>query len=291
MRSLALRDLELLLIADHPTVDPEPDLLAALAVAIREVGRDAFLERPIVEPTQAFFPEPWIPDERGVEALLRTLVGHADLHLEVVASTSREELGETDDDPALSFHAGGKLWLSAIEERVALFGVDLVDLEDAAGAASHELAHAHRIVGGVSRRSPYRGNQTELDPATRRELASDEARAQAVEIALGFGVLALNHSLVRQSAQVTPVFGDAPPVIGEGFAFLGGARLMRRRPGHVSPDGVAFLVACQLVARDADSGQIASVENVLFTDQRQLLRSALERVRARRDGILLALGV
>lgn len=279
------------MIAEPPSVGPEPDLLAALAVAIREVGRDVFLERRIVEPTAQFFPEPWSADERGVEALLRTLVEHADLHLEVVASTSREELGETDEDPALSFHPGGKLWLSAIEERVALFGVDLVDLEDAAGAASHELAHAHRLVGGVSRRSPYRRNQTELDPATRREIASDEARAQAVEIALGFGVLALNHSLVRQSAQITPVFGDAPPVIGAGFAFLGGARLMGPRPGHVSPDGVAFLLACQLIARGAEEAQVARIEKVLFPDQRQLFRGAIDRARERRAAILLALGV
>jgi acetyl-CoA carboxylase carboxyl transferase subunit alpha len=270
-----------------------PDLLAALAVAIREVGREAFFGRPIVEPTAKFFPIEWRPDERGVEALLRTLVAHADMSLEVVVSTDRDELGETADEPALSFHPGGKLWLSALEDRVALFGVDLVDIEDAAGAASHELAHAYRFLAhrGESRRSPYRRGQGQPDASVLAAIASDEARAQAVEIVLGFGVLALNHSLVRQSGQVAPVFGDAPPMIGAGFAFLGGARVMRPRPGHLSPEGVAFLFACQLLARGASDDEIEKVTAGLFADQRQLLRAELDRVRSRRSGILAGLGL
>ncbi|MFO0619047.1 MAG: hypothetical protein U0414_41040 [Polyangiaceae bacterium] len=270
-----------------------PDLLAALAVAIREVGRDAFLTRPIVEPTPKFFPSAWRPDERGVEALLRTLVGHAHMDVEVVASTDREELGETDDDPALSFHPGGKIWLSALEDRVALFGVDLVDIEDAAGSASHELAHAFRLLrhSGAARRSPYRRGQAALDPTTRAAIASDEARAQAVEVALGFGVLALNHSLVRQSTEIAPVFGKPQPMIGAGFSFLGGARIMRPRPGHVSPEGVALLFACQILARALGDDEVARVTSGLFPDQKQLLSAELERARSRRDSILLALGL
>lgn len=270
-----------------------PDLLAALAVAIREVGREVFLERDIVEPTARFFPEPWTADVRGVEALVRTLAVHAEMRVDVVASTDREELGETDDEPALTSHPGGKLWLSALEDGVALFGVDLVEIEDAAGAASHELAHAFRLLraGASARRSPYRHGNAEPDAVMRVHIASDEARAQAVEIALGFGVLAANHSLVRQGQVIAPVFGDAPVVIGAGLSFLGGARVMRARPGHVSPDGVAFLFACQLVARGAKDDAVERLAEGLFPDQRQLLRAEVARARARSSSLLLALGL
>lgn len=275
------------------SAEDSPDLLAALAVAIREVGREVFLERPIVQPTPRFFPAAWSPDVRGVEQLLKPLVAHAHMDVDVVASTDRDELGETEEDPALTFHPGGKLWLSALEDGVALFGVDLVDLEDAAGAASHELAHAFRLLhAGVSaRRSPYRRHSGEVDSATRGLIASDEARAQAVEIALGFGVLAANHSLVRQGSAFAPVFGDAPPMIGAGFAFLGGARVMRPRPGHLSPEGVAFLLACQLLARRASDDDVDELAEGLFSDQRQLLRAEMARARARSSAILLALGI
>jgi hypothetical protein len=191
---------------------------------------------------------------------------------DVVASTDREELGETPNEPNASSHPEGALWLSAIADNVLLFGVDLEGLDDAAGTAAHELAHVFRLLHSSREErtttSPYRrdvaGEGRVVESA---DSWLEEARVAAIEVALGFGVLAMNHSLVAERPA---------PVINS--RFLEAPILMRPRPRHLPPEATAFLLAYQLVARGASRKEGKRLAEQMHPDQRDIFLEVLDSV-------------
>jgi len=69
-------------------------LLDELASLILAAGHDTFLVRPLVEPCDRFFPDPWTPDGPGIEHLLFRLLGYAGLeHLEQLRARLSADAG------------------------------------------------------------------------------------------------------------------------------------------------------------------------------------------------------
>jgi hypothetical protein len=209
-----------------PPPEEREELLARLASLIDRRGYEPFVTAHVVQPKPAFFPDVWTPDVQGAARVAQRLLGYAALgHLRADVSVYRSERDEAaaigvyfDDDgrDAIATFEG-------IEDCSCLFTVSENQLayDDAVVATlCHEVAHAYREQYGVA----------DVD----RDL--DEENTDLTAVFLGFGVLLAN---------------NAEKFRKEGWA--AGAMVYTRwshsRSGYLPPQGLCWLLAAQVVAR------------------------------------------
>ena len=165
-----------------PTADAQQWAIAALADLVRKRGIDPLLHSPFVLPDAAFFPDPWTPDARGVERLVKRLLGYAGLpdarveaHVEATPNTWISGWGGGQ----LHRHDGAAGWYMGRDRGVYRFGVDMAfngHPDHLVAVLAHEATHAWRDTQGLM-----------VDNRDAEELLTD-----LTTVYLGFGVLTTN---------------------------------------------------------------------------------------------------
>lgn len=234
-----------------------------LAELIRARGKRTFLSAQLVEPTPAFFPDPWHRDVPSVRRILRRTLDHAglgeltfDLDLDPREATA-------SDDAALPIEGAPHAhevaaWFSGLSEDLhAHFGVvpdQLADPEGLVAILCHETAHAYRA----------RHELTFFDPD------EDELLTDLTTVYLGFGVLTANltHRYRRRSTTTEKKMG-----------------------GYLTPVVMSFALAVQVVARDLPKAEVQRIARLLEAAQEGCFLEAHRILRGRRDNLLKQLGL
>lgn len=234
---------------DLPELRRQRWLLEELGRLIRRAGRKHLETAALVQATEAFFPDRWVPDLHGVERMLKRLLRHVGLG-------SREVFVRAFDVPRIHEHAGlpGKrapwskkgmaAWFGGTRNGVLLFGVDLDLLdnpESLVGVLAHEVSHAYRML-----------NELMVDDDDEEELLTD-----LTTVYLGFGILTANASDLRTTQS------------DEGFAALTTASQV----GYLRTQDFCFLLAAQATFRPGDRREI---ERALGPNQAQSFRVAFK---------------
>jgi hypothetical protein len=213
---------------DLPRIEDRTWALEQLGALIRLCGARTFLEAPLLEPTDSFFPDRWTPDEGGVERLLRRLLRYAgmgsfEVRLELCAANVEPQIASLgrlyDLQPAGSVAA----WFSALELGVAHFGVDVASLGDPEALVRilcHEVAHAYRA-------------RHRLGPASATEI-------DLTTVYLGFGLITANT-------------GYRHRVSAAGYRHAGGR----------DPSVLSFALAAQASLRCLDGGRLRRIARLL----------------------------
>ncbi|MCC7382451.1 MAG: hypothetical protein IT384_11505 [Deltaproteobacteria bacterium] len=205
---------------------PEPDeqdwILEHLAEIIHHRGAGVFLNAPIIEPTERYFPRRWTPTETSVRAMIVKLLRIAGLRFSV-----RLEIFDAGATPSLNDRGGNSAcpragetaaWFAGLDAGEAHFGVELGQLTDPltlAGTLCHEVAHAYRAAHGI----------------TYYERELDEPLTDLTTIYLGFGLLTTQSSYHYTSS-------------AEGYS--------HHRRGYMTALPMSFALAAQSVARKMD---------------------------------------
>ena len=238
---------------------PSPDervwLVEGLAQLIAQRGADTFLRAPIVEPTEAFFPDAWQPDEAGVRALCRRLLRYAGLDLDValeVYDTPEDKLVDARGN-TVTRHAGAAAWFAGIHGKRASFGVDRRQLDEPAavvGTMCHEIAHAYRHAHGI----------------VERDRDVEERLTDLTTVYVGFGVLTTNNAYRYRSTA---------------------RHYSHAHTGYLSPQAMAFLLALQTAARNLDDPAHAAIAKRLETNQAAFFRAARRYIRLSPEALAL----
>jgi hypothetical protein len=225
-------------------------LWAALQTLIDKRGEQTFLTAPIVLPNDRWFPDRWTPDEAGVAALAKRLLGYAGLeHLgvEVEVFTEPTEVREVglDGRAAATSHAGAAAWFAGIRGGTCLFGAEADQLEDAlglVGSMAHEVGHAFR-----------RAHRLE-----HRDRDIEEKLTDVTTIYLGFGVLT-----TASAARFITKHHDN---LGSSYA--------HKRQGYLDASEMAFMLAMQLQLRGYDAATTRWFAKQLPANQAAVVRAA-----------------
>lgn len=256
-----------------PSPEERDELLRALKGLVEARGHLPLVASHLLEPSPAYFPDAWRPDEDGAANVARRLLGYAGLgHLEVevTAGEGTQEVDRSHESTvggtSESWHRAGSVgWFSGIRDGVCSFGVDLASLGDAEGLVAtmcHEVAHAYRRVHGL-----------EVEDRELEELLTD-----VTTVFLGFGILTTNGSYrYRQS--------------GELLGTMTITRWSHERTGYLSPDSMSFLLAACVEARRLGGARTGHVEAVLEPNQAGAYRSARARLRKLDPPLVQALGL
>jgi hypothetical protein len=236
-------------------------LVEQLAELLRTAGSQSFLAGPFIEPSDRWFPDRWTPDEAGIRALIRRLLGYANLgELSLTLELDRfsDAHGEVLSDGRAGGHSGTAAWFAGIHDGVCSFGVDtnqLRDPEGLVGTLAHEVAHAYRALHELS--TPKSAHEERLTDLT--------------TIFLGFGVLTVNASQRFRS----------------GTSGAGGSWYSRAEGGYLSMQAMSYLLAAQVVAR-AESER--TIGRLLAANQRACFKAACKELGAR-EAVLARLGL
>jgi hypothetical protein len=178
-----------------PDDERREQLLEAMALLIERGGWQPLVCSHIIEPTAEFFPDRWEPNERGVERLLRRLLGYAGLGglgVRLVTYDQAERSYLDAQERVLGRRSGAQAWFAGIEDGRCRFGVDvdqLNDPENLIGVLAHEVAHAYRRHHGLCAANP----------------SVEEYLTDLTTVYLGFGVLTANSALrFRTDLNVQP---------------------------------------------------------------------------------------
>ena len=235
-------------------------LLTHLAELIRHRGRKTFLQGKLVEPTDAFFPDKWTADSKGIERLVRRVMKYAamaDFGVDLELFTEGKiPLFDMHGKVYGQMHAGDvAAWFSSLDGAVCHFGVDTNNLEDPGALAAilcHEVAHAWRARYG-------------MEYETRAE---DEPLTDLTTVYLGFGILTTNLSYAYRATQ---------------------SSYSHRRGGYLPPEAMSFALAAQVVARGDEPALAKRVRGFLETNQAAFFDAAREHLASQEIGVLLGL--
>src|SRR5262245_36267634 len=238
-----------------PTVEERAWLLTRLSELIARRGKEPFLDRPLVEPTPEFFPDPWTFNHRGLDRLTRRLMQYAGLgQLDVKVGTYTE----FDASPRVSSEhhqtRGTAGVFLGIEKGCCAFALHEKapgDAEYMAGVMCHEVAHAYRSFHGLAAAEPG-GEEEHLTDLT--------------SVYLGFGILATNNSFRFRSK-----------------SWLAGAmehsEWSTQSTGYLPPQAFAYLLATQMVARGLRRRDRSRVLKRREGNQAVCTRASLKEVR------------
>jgi hypothetical protein len=239
-----------------PDADDEEYLAHELGVLIRRRGARSFVERPLIEASSRWFPDPWTPDRAGVERVLRRLLAYVELG-QLVPRVQLERAG-----PTLGRHAHAAAWFGGIDEdRTAHFGC--VDThfphpERLVAHRCHEVAHAWR-----------RHHRMEVDDHEEEEQLTD-----LTTVYLGFGLFTANAALEQGQ------FDDG---------VLRGTQW--NRGGYLGMPHFAWLLAAQAVCRDLGWCDRRRLRGHLRQDQATLFTGWHRRLVVQRDELRWRLGL
>lgn len=247
-------------LGDEPSLLPTPArrtfVVRALETLRRARGDRAFVDGPIFEPGDRWFPDRWEPTTEGVRVLANRILRHAGLApLEATVHGYRHDREGAFDQSGRareSWHEGAAAWYAGTDEAEGYcrFGVDLDGLAEAAsivGTMCHEVAHAYRDAHALV-----------IEDRDREEELTD-----LTTVFLGFGVLTTNSAYVYRSQGLA----------GSSF---GGHRWTHERRGYLSVAELAYALAYQVgVRRRGEQRHIAAL---LEPTQRACFEAALEEL-------------
>jgi hypothetical protein len=257
-------------LADRVSEEERRSLLEELRTLVKERGAETFLAAPLREPTPRDFPDSFEPTVRGVETLLRRILGYAgigeyDVVLETFSRT--EEIRELDDrgEKKAWGHDGAAAWFAGISEGRVHFGVAEENMggdpTTLVATLCHEVAHAWRHHHGLA----------EVDRDA-EELLTDLST-----VYLGFGVLTTNGAYVYRQG-------------GEYTGTVAISRWSHSRAGYLSPESMSFLLAVQVKARGIGWWGRRRIAGRLEANQSAHFRWALGTLGSSRD-VREALGI
>jgi hypothetical protein len=196
-------------------------LVEQLAALVKARGVGPLANAPLIEPTPAFFPDPWAGGEASVRRLARRLLRYAGIEDHAV------EVTVLDEGNALAAGTAG-VSFEGLRQGTLEFAVQSAALRDpmvVVPAMARAVADAYRRVH-------------RLPTASEAEAAAKEAHHQRLvdvtAVYLGFGLLTANAAL-RHS--------------GSGGGWGRRSTRTRTRLGVLDPQSVGFLVAMQLHVR------------------------------------------
>ena len=239
-----------------------------IAALIEAGGPEPFVERPIVQPDEAFFPEKLMRDIDGLTRLARTLARHAELDLETELLPA--------DPPGIE-----PLWLVDVEGGHCRIGVALTLLamskdteSDPAGAVSLALAEAYRRLQGFTP-SETAGDFRSKPAANDEERRMEQAKIGVAAIYLGFGILTANHS--HRWVHGRP----GPKHVDESVAGV----------GLLSVPAIGYALAVQLAVRRVGFWERRKLTRHLEPDPKAYFDDAWARVSPRSEKLARSLGV
>lgn len=226
-----------------PDSDERQWLTHALKKVIARRRTDILDSAPLVEPTNRWFPEPWLPTTAHGHRLSQRLMHYAGLgNLKVSLSAFEAEWLPGEDEPWDANTAG---WFAGIRDGRVSFGLHVdqfSDPEAAAGVMAHEVAHAWRS-----------HHHLIVDDRGKEELLTD-----VTTIVLGFGILSTNNTDRYRT------WGSASESGWKNSAV-----------GYLPPYAMAYLLALWSHARARPAEQRA-IEKHLEPNQLGCYRDALE---------------
>lgn len=255
---------------DHvglPLVVDEDSLLKDLAFVVRTCGTERFFTNPILMPTKECFPDSWAPNSTGVRILAQRLMMYAGLgqitpQVEVYTDPAALRMRRSLQS---GLHQGAAAYFVKIENNKAIFALESgnIDRPDSLIATmGHEVAHAFRTYHGVT-----------VDDRQREEELTD-----ITSIYLGFGVFACNSSRTYETS------GSV-----QGLSAV--TREFTQRLGYLPPRALAFLLACQVVARGYKVRETRRLRACLKSDHKHYFAEALHDIERSRSILLDELGV
>lgn len=230
-----------------------------LVHAVRKLvsRRDLLEAAPLVEPTNAWFPEPWAMTAAHGHRLAQRLMYYAGLGDLRISLDAYQPVWGDDEEPPWDADTAG--WFAGIENGRAHFGLRVSEFRDpelAGGVLAHEVAHAwrahHRLV---------------VEDRDEEELLTD-----VTTIILGFGILATNNTDRYRSS------GDSRSTSWS-FSSV----------GYLPPQAMAYTLALWSAARDKP-GEQRAIERHLEPNQLAFYRAALDECGNAREMLSVAPG-
>lgn len=217
------------------------EIIRALTTLVSKRGVETFGASPIVRPSSDFLPDAWEPTLDATSRLLRRLMLYAGLDLDATLQTFDRSRGV--------YHQSTIAWFAGIEDRRALFGIDigqLTDPQSLIASLCHEVAHAYRAQHNLV-----------VDDQEQEEQLTD-----LTSIFLGFGIFAVNAS--ERWVKKTYLQGNSA------VTEFGGVT-----SGYITAEEASFAFAVQLAARGSSRRAVKAICHVLEPNQAQMVRSAL----------------
>lgn len=244
-----------------PTEEEQGWLIEALGELITKRGSRPFLSRPIIEPDEEHFPDPWSNTFEGADRIARRLMQYADLgHLDIELTTFAAEELNTSEIEEESQRTGAAGLFLGIEHgvcRIALNEGLAADAETIAGVLCHEVAHAYRRIHGLE---------------SSHSVREEELLTDLTAFYLGFGILQTNNSSrYRSSGWITGAYAHQE-WSSEAF-------------GYLTPQAFAYLMALQLVMRGIEGRARRRILAHLEPNQRSFVATALETVAQGADAL------
>lgn len=245
-----------------PAPSEQEWLLEHLREVIAYAGRRRFLDAPIVEPSDEFFPDKWTPGPKGVTRLARRVLRHAGMgkfgvHLELFTGETAPAIdprGRTFSHRHLMNVAA---WYSSLDDGRCHLGVDTSNLDnppDLAAILCHEVAHAFRDWKGLAYEARH----------------EDEPLTDLTSVYLGFGILSTNLSYRYRATSAGWSHGSG---------------------GYLSPVELSFLLAAQAVARGTKDAGRRKISSFLEANQAAFFRASSVQLDRDRVALLRKLGL
>ena len=239
---------------------PEPDeqdwILDGLRELVAKAGFTPFVLAPVVEPTDEFFPDPYVPGLASLRAMTRRLMDYAGLEsheMDFETFVAKRRL-EMDEHGLLRDrgHDGTAAWFAGIDGSRCLFGISEQQLPEPdvlAATMSHEVAHAWRRIHGL-----------ETEDRDTEEMLTD-----LTTVYLGLGILTGNGAYrYRASGELTG-----------GWAIT---RWTTQQGGYLPVQAMAFALAAQALARGGQWKAIKRIQRLLEPNQGGCFRAACEHI-------------
>jgi len=224
-----------------PSREERSWLAQSLRDLIASRGIDAFVAKPLLEPSPASFPDRWSRRVADVHRLTQRLMHHAGLG--DVAFTLSGFAGASS-----AWDANTAGWYAGVDdEGRCSFGVHMKQLRDpesAVGVMAHEVAHAWR-----------EHHQLVVDDRDQEEHLTD-----LTTIYLGFGILTTNNT--------------------DRYRSYGNARITAwsvSSAGYLTPQAMTWLLALQATARDRVK-ESRTIEKFLEPNQRACFDAAMHEM-------------
>jgi hypothetical protein len=260
-------------------------------------GHDTFVEAKVIEPTDAFFPDRYTPDLRGVRTVARRLLRYAGLgalEVDVIGSAS-----ETLDPLAATSVFLSDVDATSIELTVASLGSS--ESGDVPLVLAHEVARAHRVLRPAPAHGahPYRAvplhdrdAHDESDDGERDDDEGeddDEGDDGEVTAALAEHQVALTACYLGFGVLVAKG-GHFYRATGAMEGNIAITRWAHHAIGGISPDEACFHLAAQAVVRRMVEPARGWARH-LPANQAALLTRELDALEGREDDLARALGL
>jgi len=236
----------------HPSESDRRWLTDQLAELIARSGWETFALAPLVRASDSFFPDRYVHGPAGVRTVARRILRHAGLdevRVRVVDGRAPEagRAGTLLQQTAIEF-------VSLADDLLVLELTELGAPEDVVPSVAHCVGRAYREQRALDRvavAGPYRG---EDEGSATDDETLEAQRATVAAVYLGFGILAANAAHQYRAA-------------GSQDGYWARTEWVHGNIGGLDASAVSYLLALQLVVRDADAAYIASVVGALAPNQ------------------------